>query len=184
MKVSRTFLLTCFILAGAINANADWDSFWHHKQQACHDCKIDYLRNHCWPHPFREFDANQARDPFRMMAANGWRLHHTLSHEVFRSDDSMLTAVGRNRVQWIATQTPEHRRMIYVLQGESQEETRRRVESVEEALTHLVINGPPPQVYVTEKVPSLGSGEWSANLSRMRVEQMIAPILPAAGDQQ
>ncbi|MEZ6090092.1 MAG: hypothetical protein R3C05_19110 [Pirellulaceae bacterium] len=182
MKILRMLLLTSICLGTAVESNADWDSFWHHKQQACHECKIDFLRNQCWPYPFREFDSEQTRDPFRTMASNGWRLHHTLSHEVFRPNDAMLTAVGRNRVHWIATQTPEHRRMIYVLQGESREETRRRVESVEAALAHVVVNGPPPQVFVTDRVPSLGSGEWSANLSRMRLEKMIAPMLPSAED--
>ncbi|QDV67845.1 hypothetical protein Poly24_15490 [Rosistilla carotiformis] len=177
MQASRKFLLATIIVGLANTATADWDSFWYHKKVAMHDCKIDYLRNQSWPQPFLEHDAYQARSPFQTMANNGWRLHNTLSHEVFRPDDSVLTAVGRNRVHWIATQTPQHHRHIYVLEAPTPDETQRRVASVEEALGSLVVAGAPPQVFVTAKVPTMGSGEWNAQLSRKRREQMVAPKL-------
>ncbi|QDS86611.1 hypothetical protein EC9_07840 [Rosistilla ulvae] len=177
MQASRKLLLASIIVGMATTATADWDSFWHHKKVAMHNCKIDYLRNQSWPQPFLEHDAYKVRGPFETMANNGWRLHNTLSHEVFRPDDSILTAVGRNRVQWIATQTPANHRHIYVLQAATPEDTQRRVASVEEALAGLATVGVPPQVYVTAKVPTMASGEWNAQLSRKRREQMVAPKL-------
>ncbi|QDV11524.1 hypothetical protein CA51_13930 [Rosistilla oblonga] len=179
MQASRNLLLAFIIIGLATTATADWDSFWYHKKVAMHNCKIDYLRNQSWPQPFLEHDAYKTRGPFQTMANNGWRLHNTLSHEVFRPDDSILTAVGRNRVHWIATQTPANRRHIYVLQARTPEETERRVASVEDALSGIVSNGNPPQVFVTSKEPTMGSGEWNATLSRMRREQMVVPKLQA-----
>ena len=159
MHASRKFILASIVIGFAATASAEWDSFGHHGRVICHQTKIGYLRNKCWPHPFREVDAAQTRSPFTSMTNNGWRLHHTLSHEVFRPHDSILTAVGRNRVHWIATQTPVHRRYVYVLQGATQEETQLRVESVQEALSHVVTDGTAPEVLITSKIPSLASGE-------------------------
>ena len=143
-----------------------------------HNCKIDYMRNNCWPQPFLESDASQVRNAFTMMKNNGWRLHHTLSHEVFREEDNVLTAVGRNRLHWISTQSPEHRRVVYVLEGETREITQKRVKSVNEALTYITSNGGLPQVLVTHKIPSQASGEWNRNLSVSRVENMPPAALP------
>lgn len=177
MKIAQQFLLAMMIACFAHNASADCNSFWHNQKVFYHKSKIEFLRNQCWPAPFLESDVQVTRSPFQIMANNGWRLHHTLSNDVFRPGDSVLTAVGRNRVHWILTQTPPERRYIYVLRGTDADDTSRRVASVHNAMQSVQVSGPAPTVLVTDRLPSLASGEWNTQISRKRREAAPQPAL-------
>ncbi|WP_237607435.1 hypothetical protein [Roseimaritima sediminicola] len=148
-----------------------WDSFKH-------EMHITYHRNNAWPQPFAELSAAQTRAPFEVMTHKGWALHNTIGHELFREGDGALTAAGRNRVHWIATQAPPARRAIHVLRGGSEQETDARIEAVRGALGHMHLNGPQPPIYITDVAPSTSSGERASRTSREALEKMLPPVLP------
>ena len=167
-------VLAAMLLVGATGqtVSADWHEFWH-------GVRVGFHRNNAWPDPFNEADAMQVVRPFEIMKRNGWRVHNTIGHELFREGDGALLAAGHNRVQWIATQSPAARRQVFVLRGRTDAETRARVTSVERALAHVGTSGPEAQVLVTEAEPGTAPGPWATKVNRAALEQMPMPRLPS-----
>ena len=179
MRVSKTFaravIALAFVGLTATSASADWDwnRWWH-------EMHIGYHRNNAWPDPFNEADAMQVMAPFEVMKANGWRLHNTIGHELFKKGDGALLASGFHRVHWIATQAPRSRRVVYVLKGGSDVETIARVNSVKASLAAIAsVSGESAKVLVTDIEPVAASGEWATKVKREWLENLAAPRLPA-----
>ena len=154
------------------NVAADWHSFWH-------GVKIGYHRNNAWPEPFNEADARDVVTPFEIMKQNGWKMHNTIGHQLFREGDGVLMASGSNRLHWIATQAPMSRRQVLVLRGKSELETQARLASVRNSLASMNIQGPMPSVTLTDVEPAKASGIWANKISREWVSSMPKPQLPA-----
>ena len=169
----RALVSMLIVAAGAQAVSADWREFWH-------GLHIGFHRNNAWPDPFNEADAMQVVAPFEIMKQNGWRVHNTIGHELFREGDGALLAAGHNRVQWIATQSPTARRQIYVLRGRDEDETQARVASVQRALSGIRMSGPEADVFVTEIEPSTGPGTRATKIARDALDQMAVPKLPAS----
>ncbi len=169
----RALISMLIVAAGTQAVSADWHEFWH-------GVRIGFHRNNAWPDPFNEADATQVVQPFEIMKHNGWRVHNTIGHELFREGDGALLTAGHTRVQWIATQSPVARREIYVLRGRSEEETEARVASVEKALTKMYTSGPEAQIFVTESEPTTSPGAWATKVNRDALNQMPSPRLPSS----
>lgn len=159
--------------AAASPAAADWNSFWH-------GVHVDYHRNNAWPHPFSEMAAAQTRAPFAVQKMNGWRLHNTISHELFRGGDGVLTVAGQQQLAQIVHQVPPEHREIIVVCGATPAETEARVNSVREALSRMQMEGAAPEIYVTHRVPATGSGELATAVNRAWLKSLPSPKLPAA----
>lgn len=169
-------LLGAVVAIVAINSTAgsvqaDWHDFWH-------KFRIDFHRNHAWPDPFNEADAREVVRPFDMMTQNGWKMHNTIGHELFREGDGALLASGSNRLHWIATQAPPSRRSVYVLRGRSQQETDARLASVRSTLSNMHLQGQEPAVMVTNIEPGMASGAWANKISREWIDSIPKPQLP------
>jgi len=173
-KTRFTFALSCAITIGgaASDASADWHGFWH-------SVHVDYQRNNAWPQPFTDDSVRQTVAPFEVMKQNGWRLHNTIGNELFRDGDGALLAAGNNRVNWIATQAPADRRVVYVLRGRTPAETDARLASVRDTLSRVQTNGPAPQLMITEIEPNTASGAWAVQINRGWLEAQPAPKLPS-----
>ncbi len=165
--------LTSLTNGQQVAAGEWWDNFKH-------EMHVTYHRNNAWPQPFAELSAIQTRAPFEVMTHKGWLLHNTIGHELFRDGDGALTAAGRNRVHWIATQAPANHRVVHVLRGNSETETEARVEAVRVALNHMYISGPQPPVYITDVQPATSPGTRASQISRSAMQNMPAPVLPAS----
>ncbi len=173
MKVNLFAVVVLLIVGlGAGQAAADWHSFWH-------NFHVNYARNRAWPEPFTEADAMQTVAPFEIMTHNGWRAHNTIGHDLFRRGDGALLAAGRERVRWIASQAPHQRRTVYVLQGETRNETASRVHAVRQSLDRLELDHGLPQVMVTSIEPASAPGPWAEKINRERLSQMPSPVLPS-----
>ncbi len=172
----RALFAIILAVMGSNTVSADWHQQW---KRFWHNVGVGHHRNNAWPEPFVESDALQVIAPFEIMKRNGWRLHNTIGHELFRDSDGELLASGHGRVRWIATQSPVNRREIYVLRGRSQDETNARVASVRDALSRLYQTGPEPMVYITDIEPATASGAWGTQINRMWMEQLPAPKLPS-----
>lgn len=176
---SRQLIAAAAIGLFACDASADWHSFWH-------GVKVGTHRNNAWPDPFNEVDARQVVAPFEVMKSNGWRLHNTIGHELFRNGDGVLLASGNKRVAWIASQAPPHRRDVFVVRGRTPEETEARMASVRQTLATIATDGPPPAVWVTDVEPATASGDWATQINRSWLQELPAPRLPsssASGEQ-
>ncbi len=170
-KLAQAVIAVIAVATTATSATADWNHFWH-------NLHVGYHRNNAWPDPFNEVDAADVISPFEIMKANGWKMHNTIGHELFRGGDGALLASGYRRVHWIATQAPTARRTVYVLRGNSQQETDARVDSVRHTLANLYVNGPTPAVLVTDVEPATASGAWATKINREWLEHLTAPRLP------
>jgi len=153
------------------SVSADWDSFWH-------NVHVGYARNNAWPDPFNEVDAAEVIRPFELMKANGWRMHNTIGHELFRHGDGALLAAGHRKVHWIATQAPQSRRAVHVLRGASPAETQARVASVRSTLANINYQGAEPQILVTDIEPATSSGAIATKINREMLENLPEPRLP------
>ena len=161
-------------------------------QQACPEemsCAqafhYDYYRNKMWPMPFRAMDANSVLSYFDVQRSNGWKLHNTLGASMF-NPNGQLTDSGRAHTKWILTNAPQNRRVVFVLQGESQEETVARVEATQLAISELVPVGPLPQIYLTDRDAPGSSGVYQTAISRAMATSIPSPRLgssPAAAPQ-
>lgn len=155
----------------ATSATADWKDFWH-------NVNVGYHRNNAWPDPFNEVDAMEVVTPFEIMKNNGWKLHNTIGHELFRDGDGALLASGSNRVRTIVQTSPDARRSIYVLRGTTPAETDARVASVRQSLVSLNMPGPTPSVMVTDVASPTASGAWAGKIGREWLNSMPKPELP------
>lgn len=169
--LGRLLTISVFMALGATQASADIHTFWHRSN-------ITYQRNRAWPDPFNEVDALQVVSPFAVMKHNGWRAHNTIGSDLFRRGDGELLAAGRNRIEWIATQAPANHKVVYVLQASSRQETDSRVTAVRKLISDMEFNGAPPQILVTHIDPPTQPGPMITKISRDRLEQQPAPVLP------
>ncbi len=178
--IRKPTILIFVVMTGLTSTvNADFGTWMHRKKMA-------YYRNTAWPDPFNEADAMQVVMPFEAMKRNGWRAHNTISAGLFRPGDGALLASGHSRVHWIATQSPESRREIYVQEGRNPEETAARVASVRESVAGMTLGGIEPQVLVTSIIPSTTPGNRATKINRDQFENMATPKLPtttASGQQ-
>ncbi len=168
----RTFAwLTGFVLvfASVSMVDAGWPEFKH-------QCHIDYARNNCWPQPFRGADANSVVAPFEVMRNNGWRENNTLGTALF-SQQNELSEAGQLKIEWILTQAPQNYRVLYVKTGRTSEETARRVEIVQIAVSQMITSGPLPPIMITETEPSISSGSYQTLLHRAIVKTTPVPRL-------
>lgn len=175
MKLTTTLgnssIALLLLAISATSVSADWDSFWH-------GVHVGYARNNAWPDPFNEIDAAQVILPFERMKANGWRMHNTIGHELFRQGDGALLAAGHRKVHWIATQAPQTRRAVHVLRGSSPAETEARLASVRNTLDKINYQGPEPEILVTDIEPATSSGAIATKINREMIENLPEPRLP------
>ena len=170
-RYAQALLALLVVTCGSSSALADWHSFW----QGVHR---GYARNNAWPDPFNEVDAFQVQAPFEIMKRNGWRMHNTIGHNLFRGGDGALMSAGRERIHWIVTQAPSPHRNLYVVRGSSQAETDARVAAVRRTLSTIHTDKPMPQVFVTDTANITSSGAWAVKVNREMIRNLPSPKLP------
>jgi len=145
-----------------------------------HNAKTDALRNSSWPQPFRSADSMAVVAPFEVMKANGWAEFNTLANCYFDSSNQ-LTDAGTLKLQEILTLTAKSKAPIFVEQGESQQSTADRVESMELAISALIPEGALPQIAVTNTSPPTSSGAYQTIVHRALIQTTPNPRLPNFG---
>lgn len=172
MTWKRLICAAALVALTASTSHADWHSFWHRFH-------IDYHRNNAWPHPFREMAAMQTRSPFEVQKVNGWRLHNTISHELFVQGDGQLTYAGQRQLHNIMTHVPPQFREVFVVRGSSQAETEARVAAVKSSLTRMQLpEDALPAVSVIDRAPATSSGSITSAINRAWLNSLPEPKLP------
>lgn len=144
----------------------------------------DYYRNKHWPMPFRAMDTSAVLSHFEVQKNNGWRLNNTVGAPMFTTETCQLNESGHAHVKWIVTRAPQNRRVVFVLEGKDQQETAKRVEAVQIAISALVPTGPLPEIYLTDEDAPGSSGIYQTAVSRAintTVPQPRLPVMAAAG---
>ncbi len=159
-------------------ASADWHALktqWHCFWDRVH---LDWHRNNAWPEPFSQVDRRTVEAPIATMVDKGWQLQNTIPNELFDAETQQLTRTGELKVQWILTQMPSRRRVVFVLKGKSAEVTEVRLRSVEKAAVEVVGDLAPSMIAVTEMVPRNGSGSYYERVNAGYESTTPAPRLP------
>lgn len=160
-------------------------------QQVCRDdmsCAqgfhFDYYRNKMWPMPFRAQDARATLSYFDVQRNNGWKLHNTLGASMYDPVTQQLTDSGKAHVRWIVSRAPQDRRVIFVLQGNTQEITANRVESTQLAISEMVPVGPLPSLYLTDEDAPGSSGVYQTAITRAMETTVPNPRLTSSNGAQ
>ena len=148
-----------------------WDSFWHRVH-------TDFHRNNSWPEPFLSADRAAQREPFCIQADNGWKMQNTVGTFLF-DEHQKLNKAGELQVKWIVTQAPLHRRAVFVLKGDTAEQTETRVASVNEAVAKYA-GGAIPPVMVTDTEPRGWPGSYIDAMAQQYQSSIPAPRLGSA----
>ncbi|MEZ6134182.1 MAG: hypothetical protein R3C53_04635 [Pirellulaceae bacterium] len=179
--MNRHFILGLTLFAGAFAAASA------SAQQACsteagcsQSFHYDYYRNNRWPLPFRGIDSSAVLNYFDVQRNNGWKLHNTLGNAMFEPQSHMLTDAGRTHMQWIVSQAPQDRRVVFVLVGRNQQETAARVESTQLAISEMIPVGPLPTIYLTDRDAPGSSGTYQTAINRAMNSTVPSPRLTAA----
>jgi hypothetical protein len=158
----------------ATTAHADWHEFWHR-------VGVDFHRNNAWPEPFQSADRQVTREYFRIQVNNGWRMQNTIGKWFFDEETNQLNQAGEIKLRQVATQSPVHRRTVFVLVGNTPDVTAKRVESVQQTLARILPEGPVPQVLLTDVDQEGGSGEYFDKVNAAYNQSIPAPRL-SGGD--
>ncbi|WP_425614448.1 hypothetical protein NA78x_004316 [Anatilimnocola sp. NA78] len=158
-----------FFVAGA--SAGEPPTFWQR-------VKIDFHRNNAWPEPFQSADRAVTREPFCIQVNNGWKMQNTIGTYLFNAETQELNRAGELKVKWVVTQAPIHRRAVFVLVGETPEDTRARVESVQKYISRVMPDGNLPPVMLTNTEPEGGSGEYFDAVNRAMMQSIPSPRLP------
>jgi hypothetical protein len=158
--------------APTVSTGHGWHDFWA-------GVDLHRQRVNAWPDPFVLPDRDLVRNPFRLMADNGWKLQNTLSDHLFVPDTNELTYAGQLKLRWVMTQVPPHRRQLFVLEGPSEAATATRVASVYKSLGEIAPGTPPCAVFTTRIAPPAGDGSYLDHVDQSYRISMPAPRLPA-----
>lgn len=172
-STTRTIMMTLIIVSGSsLTASAGWNEFWFKIRKGYH-------RSNAWPQPFVEQDVHDTISPFETMKQNGWMLHNTISHDLFREGDGALLASGSERIRWITNHAPDNRRQIYVLKGRTNVETNARIASVRQSVESFRGDSPAPEILVSTHEPGYSSGAAAVAVSRAWLNATPTPALPS-----
>jgi hypothetical protein len=147
-----------------------WDHFWHRTH-------VDWHRNNAWPEPFLSADRAAVREPFCIMTDNGWKMQNTVGTFLF-TDNQELNKAGELHVKWIVTQAPLHRRAVFVLRGDTKEQTDARIASVNAAVAKYA-GGAVPPVIPTDTEPTGWSASYVDAIATQLHSTIPAPRLGA-----
>jgi hypothetical protein len=152
----------------------NWHNFWHRVH-------TDFHRNNSWPEPFLSADRAVIREVWCLQADNGWKMQNTVGPYLF-DENQKLNRAGELMVRWIVTQAPVHRRAVFVLKGETSEQTEARVASVNDAVNKFAAGGSVPPVLVTDVEPRGWSGSYVDAMAQQYQSSIPAPRLPSGGE--
>ncbi|WP_254510311.1 hypothetical protein [Anatilimnocola floriformis] len=138
----------------------------------------DFHRNNAWPEPFQSADRAVTREYFCIQVNNGWKMQNTVGTFLFNPETQELNRAGELQVKWIVTQAPIHRRAVFVLVGDTPEDTQRRVLSVQNYISRIVPGGQLPPVMITYTQPEGASGAYFDAINNAMMQSIPAPRLP------
>ncbi|MEC8554815.1 MAG: hypothetical protein VXZ82_07405 [Planctomycetota bacterium] len=180
-RISLSFLtcalLGCGLTGCSLTPKNDCNVVCEDREMA-QDFWTSYYRNHHWPAPFRAMDTSSILAHFETQRNNGWKLYNTLGTAMFDHDTGDLNSSGLAHVEWITTQAPADRRVVFVMKGEDAEDTANRIEATQVAISRLIPTGDLPPIYLTDREAHGSSGAYQTAISRAILTSTPSPRLP------
>ena len=157
-------------LTAPLQAENPVSSFFHSMVQ-------DYKRRNCWPEPFEPRDRAAVRETLATNIQRGWEVQNMISDYHFEPGTATLTEAGRLKVEWILTEAPAQRRVVFVHKTTAIQDTAARVAAVRQLASQLLPPGQDLPVYESDvAVPT-----WSADrvdiIARKANTSIPAPVL-------
>ncbi len=168
-KGAIAVVMTCLLTAGSVHAG--WHEFWDRFH-------LDAHRNNCWPEPFSSIDRRAAQAPFAAMVGSGWRTQNTLSQHYFDRETQQLNEAGERKLYWILSNAPEPYRTVFVAESYQSDESRKRIDSVQQTLARLLPTEPLPPVVATKLEPRGWPAEYIDTIDRKVQATVPDPRLP------
>jgi hypothetical protein len=166
-------VLSCQTVQAQGTVRDDWQAF-------CDRVRLDTHRNMCWPVPFNLADRQATRAPFHIMENNGWQIQNTLGEFHFNQETHNLNTAGVSKLHWIVSSTPLHRRTVFVHRSMSDEQTKNRVDSVQQAIARLLPKGQMPEVLLSDSPPAISPGFYPDAINRSMRQNVPSPVLPSS----
>lgn len=181
----QTLILTVSLCTmGLLGASAPAQEYCPDPHAGGNGFHHDYYRNKMWPLPFRAMDTRSVLDHFAVQRDNGWKLQNTVGASMFDPITQQLTESGKAHVRWVVTRAPQDRRVVFVLQGAAPEQTAKRVESTQLAISEIIPVGALPPLYVTDQDAPGSSGVYQTAITRAMATSIPAPRLGQAQQTQ
>lgn len=166
-------LAAAVVLSACLPASAGWREFWT-------QFELHRRRVNAWPEPFVIPDREAVREPFRLMADNGWKLQNTFDDDLFSQETNELNLAGKMKLRWVMHEVPPHRRQIFVREAMNAEQTAARVASVHKYLTEA-FPGQTPAGVMTTRIPAAGGdGSYLYGVDSSYKAAIPVPRMPAA----
>ena len=163
---------------GAMSCGAVQLPAQHYGPVHNHNSSIDRYRNSLWPMPFRSQDTCSVLTYFELQRNKGWQLANTLGTHCFDPMRNVVSEAGYAHIESILRKAPPDRRVIFVLRGADDAQTRKRIEATQVAVSRLVPTGTLPELYVTSSEPLGSSGAYQTAVHRAIMETVPPPRLP------
>jgi hypothetical protein len=174
-RILRFGTIALLLLSSTGIVNAGWPA------GAWYDWKTTWHRNNMWPEPFVAPDRDKVYNTMSVFVNRGWERQCLMGEQHF-SEDKKLSSAGMLKVRYILTQTPADRRTIYIERGASEDATKARVDMVQQAVAEMTLQGPMPEVLVSNLQNEGTSAEYLDAVNRGYYKSMPVPRLPASGD--
>ena len=168
--IALAALVTCVALCSP--GRAGWTDFWHR-------ATVDTCRNNCWPEPFITMDRNDVYAPLAVMVQKGWQLQNTLGTYHFDPQTNQLTHAAERKIEWILTQNPPQRRIVFVQRSLDRDITAARVDAVQLSVARLIPHGDLPAVVESDHAPLGRSADYVYAIHQALEQNIKAPTLPA-----
>ena len=167
--IALAALVTCVALSSP--SQAGWTDFWHR-------ATVDTCRNNCWPEPFNKMDQRDVRAPLDAMVRKGWQLQNTLGTYHFDPQTNQLTHAAERKIEWILTQNPPQRQVVFVQRSLDRDITSARVDAVQLSVARMLPHGELPAVVESQHAPLGRSADYIIAIHRSLEQNVTAPVLP------
>lgn len=165
-------MATVAVMMTVGSAQAGWHEFWDRVH-------LDFHRNNSWPQPFSSVDRRATCAPFNAMVASGWRRQNTLGLHYFDRETQALNEAGKRRLHWIMSNSPEQHRTVYVAESHVQDQSERRIDSVQTALAQQLPGQSLPAVIPVQLEPRGWPAEYIDTITRKSTQTIPEPRLPS-----
>ena len=145
----------------------------------CDYYRAGYCNNVNWPSQYIPAARRGICDAYAVMINNGWRRQNLLGDYHFEPGTDELTRAGQLKVNWILTQAPVQRRMIFVQRGVTEAKTAERLAQVENYSETLSPAVPAIDVADTHIVAEGRRAMAVDNIFTGFQANQLPPVLPA-----
>jgi len=182
LKLSASVLLLLACVTSVTSAQQYTSSYGLYGSDSIVEaCSVGCQANQMWPSQYIPAARRSVLGAYEVMVNNGWRRQNLLGAYHFDPDSNELTDAGKLKVKWILTQTPHHRRSVFVERGFDLSHTAARVTSINTWVSRM---SPTVGEVDVNDTHIMAEGHSAGTVDHIFVgfqANQRPPVLPAAG---